>query len=71
MKKILLTLLIIALAVSGLQAQDAASKIEINRTWISLNSGLYKIKDSLYQISDFPVFVSNSLKRQNYYTNSY
>ncbi len=52
MKKRLLTLLIIALAVSGLQAQDAASKIEIHRTWISLNSESYKNKDSLSQICD-------------------
>jgi hypothetical protein len=70
-KKRLLPLLIIALAVSGLQAQDAASKIGINRTWISLNSEPEKAMDSLFQINDSPVIVPSSLKTFDYATSSY
>jgi len=71
MKKRLLPLLIIAMAVSGLQAQDAASKIGINRTWISLNSEPEKAMDSLFQVNDSPVIVPSSLKTLDYATSSY
>ncbi len=71
MKKRLLTLLIIALAVCGLQAQDAASKIGINRTWISLNSELEKAMDSLFQINDSPAIVPSSLRSLDYATSNY
>ncbi len=71
MKKKLFAFLMIALAVSGLSAQDTTKKTKIYRTWISMNSEPFKIKGSLYQVNDSSVFVSNALKIQDYSENRF
>lgn len=71
MKKRFLAFLIIALAVSGLYAQDTAPKMEIYRTWISLNNEPKVIRGSLYQVSDNAVVVSSAVKNRHYSANRY
>ena len=71
MKKEFLAVLIIALAVGGLYAQDNTPRMKIYRTWISLDNVPYEIKGSLYQISDSAVFVSSAVKIRHYAANRY
>ena len=50
--KVPVIVLIVLCCLNSLNAQDIIQKIEIQRTWVSLNSEPFKIKGVLYEIKD-------------------
>jgi hypothetical protein len=71
MKFLNVSALIVFCCLNSLNAQDTIQKINIYRTWVSLNSEPFNIKGVLYEIKDSSILVSSSVVIRDYSTDRF